>query len=197
MKYLFVSFIFGLSVCVASSQDHYKNSLNSYIANYVNNHEVVTGEDKKLLSFYPVNEQYRIVAKFERVRDGKWFSMETSGPLRQVYRVYGTIYFTIRDTVVRLNIYQSQMLMTTEQYKDHLLLPYTDLTTGDETYPGGRYIDLETADVKNNSITIDFNKAYNPYCAYITGKYNCPLPPKENDLPVAIRAGEKLFVKSH
>ena len=86
--------------------------------------------------------------------------------------------------------------MGTDQYKNYLFLPFTDATTGVETYESGRYIDLEINDIKDNLVIIDFNKAYNPYCAYTTG-YNCPIPPAENDLHIAITAGEKAYGKKH
>jgi uncharacterized protein len=84
-------------------------------------------------------------------------------------------------------------LMGNDQYKNYLFLPFTDATTGIETYESGRYIDLQINDIKNNEVLIDFNKAYNPYCAYVSGVYNCPVPPKENHLIVAILAGEKIY----
>ncbi len=84
--------------------------------------------------------------------------------------------------------------MNDPTYKNYLFLPFTDLTSGEESYGGGRYIDLETTDIFNNKVIIDFNKAYNPYCAYASG-YNCPIPPRENDLPVAVKAGEMNFGK--
>lgn len=94
-----------------------------------------------------------------------------------------------------MNLYQSQGLMGSNEYKNYLFLPFTDATTGVETYESGRYIDLLTTDIVNNTVTIDFNKAYNPYCAYVSDVYNCPIPPKENHLRVAIRAGEKMYGK--
>jgi uncharacterized protein (DUF1684 family) len=69
----------------------------------------------------------------------------------------------INDTLMKLNLYQSQGLMGSDQCKDYLFLPFTDATTGIETYESGRYIDLQTSDIKNNEVIIDFNKAYNPY----------------------------------
>ena len=72
---------------------------------------------------------------------------------------------------------------------------FTDKTTGDQTYHSGRYIDLTIDDIKNDTLVIDFNKAYNPYCAYVKGVSSCPIPPRENYLPVAIEAGEKSFAK--
>ncbi len=81
------------------------------------------------------------------------------------------------------------------KYKDYLVLLFSDATTGKETYEAGRYIDFTTGDIKNNMLVIDFNKAYNPYCAYEKGKYNCPIPPIENKLSIAITAGEKIYDK--
>lgn len=196
MKHTLLIF-FLANTFISTGQNNYKDSIEAYIDKYVNEHEVVLGDDKKLLQFYPPNEKYCIHAQFEKVKNGKWFSMETSGNSKQVYRVYGTIHFTINDTIIRLNIYQSQRLMNMAEHKDHLFLPFTDLTSGEDTYEGGRYIDLVITDINNNTVTIDFNKAYNPYCAYVSDKYNCPIPPRENDLPVAILAGEKKLKKSH
>jgi uncharacterized protein (DUF1684 family) len=163
----------------------------------VKDHEVVTGKDKDRMSFFPVDAKYKITCKFERTPNSQWFRMESSGQIKRNYRTYGIIHFTINDTTVTLNIYQSQDLMTTTQYRDHLFIPCTDATSGEETYESGRYIDLDIKDIVNNKFTIDFNKAYNPYCAYVSGKYNCPIPPAENRLAVAIRAGEKAFGKHH
>ena len=77
---------------------------------------------------------------------------------------------------------------------DHLFLPFTDNTNGVETYGGGRYIDLKIP--AGNTINIDFNKAYNPYCAY-SDKYSCPIPPPENHLDIEIKAGIKLTDHHH
>ncbi len=189
--------IFLCTILYGNSQDIYKDSLNSYIARYVKQHEVVTADDKQFFSFFPVNEKYKVTASFEEMNNSKWFSMETSGAIKKIFRVYGVLHFSINDTAVTLNIYQSQNLMNVEEYKNHLFLPFSDLTSGEETYAAGRYIDLDIQDIKNNKAVIDFNKAYNPYCAYVSGKYNCPIPPKENQLPVAIPAGEKIFSKPH
>ena len=179
------------------SQDNYKDSLNSYISNYVQNHEVVTGEDKESFRFYPIDEKYKVIARFKKAVNSNWFSMETSGVSKKTFRVYGSLYFSINDTSVTLNLYQSQSMMNTDEYQDLLFLPFADLTSGEETYESGRYIDLLITDIVKNQVIIDFNKAYNPYCAYVSGKYNCPIPPDENQLPVAIPAGEKIFAQPH
>ena len=182
-----------MTLLAASGQSSYKDSLDHFITTYVQNHEVIKGEDKKRFRFYPADERYRVTAQFEKVNDDKWFTMETSGVLKQTFRVYGILRFTIHDTTMTLNIYQSQNLMNVEGYKDYLFLPFTDLTSGSETYTNGRYIDFQVPDITVNTLVVDFNKAYNPYCAYAKGTFNCPIPPKENSLPVAVRAGEKNF----
>ena len=182
------------SMC-AIGQTTYKDSLQAYFDGYVKDHEVVQGDDKKLIQFFPIDENYRVVGRFEKAKDSKWFLMETSGRQKKMYRVYGTISFTLDDTDLTLNVYQAQNLMSDPKYKDYLVLMFTDKTSGEESYDVGRYLDLTTADIKNNKIIIDFNKAYNPYCAYEKDKYNCPIPPRENNLSVAIRAGEKNYGK--
>jgi len=181
----------------SGAQDIYKDTMQHYINEYVRNHEVIKGDEKQYFRFYPINEAYKVNAKVVRTPNSNWFMMETSGAMKKTFRTYAILEFTIHDTLVKLPVYQSQGLMAMEQYKSLLFLPFTDLTSGEETYAAGRYIDLWTTDIHNDSIIIDFNKAYNPYCAYVAGKYNCPVPPKENQLVVAIPAGEKVFDKGH
>lgn len=186
-----------ISSFVLAQSKTYKDSIESHFRKYVKEHEVVTGKEKEFISFFPVKETYRINCRFERTVNSPWFRMESSGPVKRNYRTYGVIHFTINDTAVTLNIYQSQDLMSSEKYKDHLFIPFTDATSGEESYESGRYIDLDIKDIAVEKYVIDFNKAYNPYCAYVSGKYNCPIPPAENRLTVAIRAGEKSFGKAH
>lgn len=192
-----ISLLLLLTPCLLWAQDSYEAAVLKHIHNYIQNHEVVEGADRKHLSFYPVSKTYRVEARFERKENTPWFLMETSGTQKKMYRVYGTLTFTINDTVQSLNIYQSQSLMQTDQYKNYLFLPFTDATSGVETYPVGRYLDLTMEDIKDGKVVIDFNKVYNPYCAYVSGVYNCPVPPKENRLTVAIKAGEKAYGKDH
>lgn len=194
--------LFIIAACAVSSSCFsqnraYKDSAEAYFRKYIKDHEVVTGKDKAFMQFFPADEKFRIRCRFERTENSAWFKMETSGVIKKIYRVYGLIYFTIHDTALSLQVYQSQDLMQVEKYRDHLFIPFTDATSGEESYEGGRYIDLTLDDVKSGWYVIDFNKAYNPYCAYVSGKYNCPIPPKENHLPVAVRAGEKIFNNPH
>jgi hypothetical protein len=102
------------------------------------------------------------------------------------------VYFSIGKTDYQLEIYQDPSLFAEEKFKNHLFLPFTDLTNGIQSYTGGRYIDLKIPE--GDSILVDFNKAYNPYCAY-NKKYSCPIVPEVNRLEVAILAGVKAFEK--
>jgi len=191
---ILVSFISTVCLC---QNKIYEDSIIAYQNKYVQEHEVVTGNDKSYIHFYPVNEKFKVICTVEKKLNSPWFAMATSGPFKKNYRVYGTVHFKINDTTVILNIYQSQDLLQSQQYKEHLFIPFIDATSGEETYISGRYFDFTISDIINNQIVIDFNKAYNPYCAYVSGKYNCPIPPRENILTIAILAGEKAFSKPH
>ena len=189
-------FIFSLLLCRTSvCQKSYHDSLQAFITSYTDHHELVKGDDRKYLQFFPIDEAYRVRADFKRAPEAKWFLIQTSGLEKKLYRVFGTVSFAIHDTTVTARIYQSKDLLEDPKYANYLVLMFTDKTTGNDTYDGGRYIDLSASDIKDHFVIIDFNKAYNPYCAYVRNKYNCPIPPRENDFPVAVRAGEKLYAK--
>lgn len=142
--------------------------------------------------FFPINLSYRVRAKFERTQNAIPFEMPTVSGKTSTYEEYGKLYFYINDTPFVLHIYQSHRLRKTKEYADYLFLPFSDKTNGVETYGGGRYIDLPIPD--SDEMVIDFNKAYNPYCAYTTG-YNCPKVPEENKLNIKIPAGIKLILR--
>ncbi|KUJ63055.1 hypothetical protein AR687_05715 [Flavobacteriaceae bacterium CRH] len=144
----------------------------------------------KSLDFYPVDANYFVNAKFVKAKNEKVFEMKTTGTRTPKYIKYGTLFFTLNGVLLQLNVYRNIELSKTKEYKDHLFLPFSDLTSGKESYIGGRYIDLKIP--KGNTIAVDFNQAYNPYCAY-NHKYSCPLVPLENDLNVEIKAGVKTF----
>jgi uncharacterized protein (DUF1684 family) len=128
--------------------------------------------------------------------DSSGFTMTTSAKTLKYFYKYGRLDFMIAGKPCHLYVYQSKDLMTTAEYRNYLFVPFTDATTGTESYGSGRYLEFYEKDIQNNSLKLDFNKAYNPYCAYAAG-YKCPIPPKENNLTIAIKAGEKNFGKSH
>ena len=144
------------------------------------------------LDFFSPDTTYIIKAKFVRTPEALPFYMPTTTSRKSKEVVYGMAYFTIHDKKQQLEIYQNQELVINEKYKNYLFLPFTDLTNDKETYGGGRYIDLSIPNT--DFIIIDFNKAYNPYCAY-NKKYSCPLVPEINTINTKILAGVKAFKK--
>lgn len=144
----------------------------------------------KSLDFFPINEQFIVQAKFIRTPEEKAFKMKTTGTRLPEYVKYGELIFYINEKEFKLNLYQNIELTKKEGYADYLFLPFSDLTCGKQSYIGGRYIDMRIP--KGDTVTIDFNKAYNPYCAY-NHKYSCPIVPLENDLEIEILAGVKKF----
>lgn len=149
-------------------------------------------KDFEGLDFYAPNENFRVEAIIEVTPSSPVFQMPTTTEEKNEERVYGILKFTLEGKDFQLEVYQSSELMQTEKYKDYLFLPFTDLTNGQSTYKGGRYIDLRIPE--SNKIVIDFNKAYNPYCVY-NKKYSCPLVPGVNHLDIAIEAGVKAWDK--
>jgi uncharacterized protein (DUF1684 family) len=146
----------------------------------------------KELEFFPINEKYFVTAKFIRTKKEKPFEMKTTTSRKPIYVKYGELHFEIDGKPCQLNVYQNVEFSKIDEYKNSLFLPFTDYTSGVESYGGGRYIDLEIQ--KGKIWTVDFNQAYNPYCAY-NEVYSCPIVPKENDLKVEIKAGVKVFKK--
>lgn len=147
-------------------------------------------KDFQSLDFYPADEKFYVVAKFIRTENEQPFEMKTTTARKTVYVKYGEAHFSIDGQDFKLNIYSNIELSKKKEYKDYLFLPFSDLTCGNESYIGGRYLDLEIP--QGNTIVIDFNRSYNPYCAY-NPKYSCPIVPLENDLKIEIRAGVQKF----
>ncbi len=180
----------------AQKKDMYAESIKAYQKIYSDSHAVVQGKDKKYFRFFPISKDHHVTAYFERIFDTVGFTMNTSaGTLKYFYK-YGRLDFMIEGKECLLFVYQGKDLMQTEQYKDYLFVPFTDGTTGNESYGSGRYLEFYKRDIDNNMLQLDFNKAYNPYCAYATG-FKCPIPPRENRIPIPIKAGEMNFGKAH
>lgn len=144
------------------------------------------------LEFYAPDTSYRVWARLERTPDALPFQMPTSTDELAAERVYGILSFKLQGKPYRLEVYQSPDLLMEAGYEDYLFLPFSDRTNGQGTYEGGRYIDLRIPD--GDSILLDFNKAYNPYCAY-NPSYSCPLVPEVNRLEVEIPVGVRAFQK--
>jgi len=145
----------------------------------------------KSLDFFPINKKYRVEAKLILNKNPEVFELPTTTKRKPKYIKYGDTYFTLEGKNLHVEIYQNQANLQSEEYKDYLFLPFNDYTNGFESYGGGRYIDLHIPKDKTK-IVIDFNKAYNPYCAY-SHRWSCPLIPSANSLKIEIKAGVKKF----
>ena len=133
------------------------------------------------LKYFPENDDLRLEVMVEKFSDGQPMQMQTSTGGVQSYVRYGRFRFEIDGEPAGLTIYQ-----TANGY----FLPFVDSLAGTETYPAGRY--LEPEPLPGERFLVDFNLAYNPYCAY-NDMWSCPITPAENRIKVPIRAGEKLF----
>jgi uncharacterized protein (DUF1684 family) len=134
------------------------------------------------LSYFPIDESYAVPAQLEPAADRVVITMPTStGTLRQVERV-GTLKFNLKGQPLKLTAFL-------EQGQRQLFVPFSDLTSGTETYQAGRYMNLDPT--PSGIYIVDFNVAYTPYC-YYNAEYECPLPPSENRLAIPIRAGERM-----
>ena len=188
---MLLNFGFGQDKFDMAAVEKFQKELNTEYADAKTS--PLTAEDLvvfKTLDFYPINEKFFVTAKFIRTDDEKPFEMKTSTDRKPLYVKYGEAHFVIAGSNYKLNIYKNIELSKKEEYKDYLFLPFSDLTSGKESYIGGKYIDMKTP--KGETIVIDFNTSYNPYCAY-NHKYSCPKVPLENDLNIEIKAGVKKF----
>jgi uncharacterized protein (DUF1684 family) len=147
-------------------------------------------KDFEGLDFFDPDTSYSVEAQLSRTPDALPFLMPTSTDRKSEEVVFGLLNFELKGKTYQLEVYQNEELKTKEGFEDYLFLPFTDETNGKSTYEGGRYIDLRIP--QSDRITIDFNKAYNPYCAY-NKKYSCPLVPPQNHIATEVKAGVKAF----
>lgn len=169
------------------AQDTYKDEIKTYQEElnkeYKDLEESPLSQDDiarfKGHDFFPINENFRVVANYERLEDPITILMETSTSRLPEYIKYAKISFELEGKTHELILYKSKTQSSDPKYIDYLFLPFTDLTNGEDSYDVGRYIDVKIP--IGNTVIIDFNKSYNPYCAY-SKYYSCPVPPKENQL---------------
>ena len=146
----------------------------------------------KGLDFFKFDSTYVVTAVLKLTPETDFFEMKTTTDRVTKERVFGVLHFTLHGKEQRLNIYQGKDLIQKPGYEDYLFLPFLDETNGLESYGGGRYIDARIP--QGDTMIIDFNKAYNPYCAY-NEKYSCPIVPRQNYLKTRVEAGVKVFKK--
>jgi hypothetical protein len=138
----------------------------------------------KGLNYYSFNKDYIIDFALEKAEKTETVDIKMTDGTTEKLILFGKIKGEFKDFTIALSIYQRE--------NGDFFLPFKDKTAPTETYGGGRYLDLPLKNAKNNQLRVDFNLAYNPFCAY-NEDFACPIPPAENTLPIRIEAGEKLF----
>lgn len=137
------------------------------------------------LPYFPIDPEYRVAASLELAPAGAAVEMPTSTGQRRQMRQLGTLSFTVKGQALSLGAFAE----ANDRTGRRLFVPFGDLTNGIETYPGGRYLDLERT--ASGVYELDFNRAYHPFCLF-NPAYDCPYPPPQSRLKVPIRAGERL-----
>lgn len=165
-----------------SALEHFRTGKDEYFRTH--SQSPLTGGQKREfqgLKYFPENESLRLEVTVEEFPKKEAFEMQTSTGDVQVYERFGTFRFSVDGEEAQLTIYEGQ---------HGYFLPFVDSLANLETYPSGRY--LEPEPLPGGRFLVDFNLAYNPYCAY-NERWSCPITPAENRLKMAICAGEKLF----
>jgi uncharacterized protein (DUF1684 family) len=199
MKY-FLVMGFYLLMALSGRAQAYADDIQTHRQNYKDDflkdeHSPLSKEDTAFLRFFEADSSYRVSAVFYSVKDTLGFDMLTHSGVKKKYFVYGYLLFHLKDHYCKLFVYQSEKLRTQKGLEDYLFVPFQDETNYETSFGGGRYLDFKISDIREGILILDFNKAYNPYCAY-KGGYHCPIPPRENHLYFKIPAGEQLYGKA-
>ncbi|MCV9388694.1 DUF1684 domain-containing protein [Reichenbachiella ulvae] len=156
----------------------------NYLSTSSNSPFYIYGDTTVQLKYFPINQEYKVIAKVSLIEEKRLITLPNSDGSSTEYRKYAIASFTLGGQ-------DHQLLILKNTEEGTLFTAFADQTSANETYGGGRYLDLDFT--RATRITIDFNRAYNPYCNY-NHDYSCPLPPKENLLDIEIRAGEKNYI---
>ncbi|HNV99039.1 MAG TPA: DUF1684 domain-containing protein [Chitinophagales bacterium] len=197
----FVLYLLLVMASCTAKQDPIEIGIQNYI-DYVNIHRnevkaFFNSEDSPLtpearmtfkgVDYFPVDEHYRLIADFEPMHNGTVFVMPTTLGVEEKYRTVGYVYIQLNSISAKLEIYA--MLNNSKKVEaGQYFMPFYDGTNGDETYAGGRYLDVYINE--EGKAIVDFNFAYQPFCRY-NAAFSCAIPPKSNTIPGRIRAGEK------
>ena len=146
----------------------------------------------KHLNYFEADQAWIVQAEVRRFETPDTLQMPTSAGTIKDFLRWAELYFEQSGTSYSLEAYRSIQNIKHPVYSRYLFIPFTDLTSGEECYGGGRYLDVEIPAEDADLMEIDFNYAYNPYCAYSDGWF-CPIPPARNFLEVEVKAGEKNY----
>ena len=172
----------------------YRKNLSQEYKSGENN--VLTEREKKnfgYLNFYEFDPEFVVEATFEPLDNTEELTLETSTSRIASYVKYGYLHFTLKGKKCKLLVLSSPDLKDDPEYYNYLSVYFTDETNGDGTYKKGRYMELRSP--LSDKVVLNFNNTYNPYCAY-SERFSCAVPPKENHLPLLVKAGVKKGFKS-
>lgn len=141
------------------------------------------------LSYYSIDRKFQVEADYERLRKPDTLKMPMTTGTTEPYLRFAKATFNLEGQRISLVLF-----LKVNAADSTFFVPFTDRTNGSETYEGGRFLDIPKPGADGKIITIDFNKAYNPFCVY-NYNYACPIPPAENRLPIPVQAGEKSYAK--
>lgn len=188
--------VFSITLFTCNSEQNKNGDYNDLLREHrKTKHKKMVGESSPLpkserknfigLNYYPIDTNWNKECKFTLLFNQVPFKMQTNTERTPNYIAFASIEFEHNNSMLQLIAYKDL-----DNASNDLFIPFTDLSNGNETYHSGRYLDIETPE--GTSIQLDFNKCYNPYCAY-NKKYSCPIPPQENRLPIKVAAGERLY----
>ncbi len=141
------------------------------------------------LTYFPPARKYSVTADYQVLPNPDTVKMPMTTGATEPYLRFGKATFNLEGQRVSLTLF-----LKVKAADSTFFVPFSDKTNGQNTYEGGRFLDIPKPAADENTITLDFNKAYNPFCVY-NYNYACPIPPAENRLPIAVTAGEKSFAK--
>jgi len=201
MKRIIVFFLAGALTTSAMAQKNHQEEIEEWQAEM--NEEfgnkktspLVKADRKQFtgLDFFPISDNFRFQARFVRTPGQLPFQMATTTGRKPIYEKYGEVHFTYQGNDYQLDVFQGHDLREMEEYANYLFLPFLDASNGFDTYGGGRYMEIWITDItEDGQLMVDFNKAYNPYCAY-SDQYSCPVVPKQNYLDFRVEAGVMAF----
>ncbi|MEZ4909418.1 MAG: DUF1684 domain-containing protein [Saprospiraceae bacterium] len=195
----FVLLIFGCHRAIQQGTPEQNHQ--QYLEKY--KHEFLTDTRSPLskndlinLDFFEFDGSWQLICTCTEPTSSKVFEMDLYSGKQRPYKVFKVLHCARLQQKFTLELYKSMVQPSNPLYEHYLFLPFKDITNGDMTYGGGRYIDIKDFDIVGDSVLIDFNRAYNPWCAYSSG-YNCPVPPKANHLDFEVKVGEKAYKGSY
>lgn len=167
--------------------ERYRQEKDDFFAS--DSHSPIEDADFKGLSYFAENELYIFELAIKKSSSREIVMLQTSQGDSEAYIRYGTVSFELEGQDCRLSLFAQAYELSPR----NMFIPFKDLTSTKESYGAGRYLESRLVKGTDDMIVLDFNYAYNPYCAY-SSRWRCPLAPAENHLSVAIKAGEKTYV---